>query len=263
MKMSHLIKIISICLVIPICGCLLLSNSNASDTQSNNLGIDYADFEIKNNNKKLVSLTYDVFNNKMSITPPHFIIIEQDNTYIYNNNSVLSYSKNKTIDANKKPIHDNEIRNKFNTLFNNIEKYLKLEICFVFGSDYDILIDKSSNKILQNTKYFKNKKCIGSINIDNKLFSKNIVIFNKNNTCLYLKGNSNDEIAMFTNNKDVYNTVPNNNKNANEYDPLLLPDNYYILNEYKILDKFKKVHYNSIKNAIQDVFNWNATVYCQ
>ena len=33
-------------------------------------GIDYADSEIKKNNKKLVSLTYDVFNNKVSITPP-------------------------------------------------------------------------------------------------------------------------------------------------------------------------------------------------
>ena len=252
---ANLFKIIQNCVSISMCCYLLLSNSNACNTQSNNLGIDYADSEIKKNNKKLVSLTYDVFNNKVSITPPHFVIIEQDNTYICNNNSVLSYSKNKTIDANTKSIYDNEIRDKFNTLFNNTEKYLKQEIYNVFGPDYDILIDKSSDKILQNTKYFRNKKCIGSININSKLFSNNIVIFNKNNTYLYLKTNSKDEIAIFTNNKDVYNAIPNNNKNANEYDPLLLPDNYYILNKFRIL------FHNIIQRATQEIFDKNANVY--
>lgn len=248
---ANLFKIIQNCIVLQ-SFCLLLSNINATEQKSNDYWDYNVDSEIKKNNKKFVSLTYKILSNNMLINPLHFAIVGSNDTYIYNNNCVLSYSKNNKIDARTKPIYDNEIRNKFNKLFTIIEKSLKKEVHKVFGNDYNISTEKSNDIIWGNSKYFKNKKFLSGIQLNNFLFSKTIVFFNKNNTFLYLKTNNKCALAIFTSNKSElnYNTVPNNNKNANEHDPLLLQDNY---NNY-ILNKFKVLNYNLLKNATSKVF---------
>lgn len=203
LRISNLFKIIQNYAAITICCCLIQNNGNACNMQDNNSGINYfAQADIKQNNKKLVNITYNI---NVSITLPHFVIIEKENTYIYNNNSVLSYSKNKIVDANTKQSYDTEIRNKFNNLFKNIEKYLKEEACNVFGKDYNISIEQSSDKIYKNTKYFENnQKFINCFGIHNPVFPTNIVLFNKNNTYLYMKAgrfNNTDTISIFTNSR--------------------------------------------------------------